>query len=307
MKRFTVFIIILVILGAAIFIKPALTFLVRKQLEKALLGSDVRIGTCGFMPLKQLVFFDIEIKKQKTYDFRIKQASISYSLFSLLNGNILKLELKDVSLGPVAVKDLELSDIHIKLKPEEASVLGNLSIPQIKYNKAKISNIHAKLRLKDKILFLDSLTAQIFDGKVEVSLSLNMDKGMDYEAALNFINLDIDRLIRDFDLKEKFQMTGALGGKVFLTGSGSDINSVEGALASTGAGGLLTITDKRFLGNLARTSQQSLDILLESFKNYHYNRGIVKLGMEKGNLVLDVHLDGEAGKRNLSIVVHDFN
>jgi hypothetical protein len=45
---------------------------------------------------------------------------------------------------------------------------------------------------------------------------------------------------------------------------------------------------------------------VESFKDYHYNTALMKLSFDKGNIILDVALEGEAGKRNLSIVLHDF-
>jgi hypothetical protein len=69
---------------------------------------------------------------------------------------------------------------------------------------------------------------------------------------------------------------------------------------------MLTITDDKFLNNVAKSSGQSLDILVESFKNYHYNTGVMKLSLERGDIVFDIALEGEAGKRNLSIVLHDF-
>lgn len=302
-----ILIFILIILGSGIFVKPALTLLARKLLERAFQTSDVHIGTCRFVPLQQLAFSDIRIKKLESYDVKIKQAGIVYSLSSLLNRKILKFKLEEVSFGALALKELELSDIRIRLIPQKTQVLGDLSIPQIKYQKAKIGPIHAKLKIDDKVLYLDSLTAQIFDGEAQGRISLNLDKKMAYQAVLNFTGIDIDRFIRDFDLEERFRMTGTLGGEVSLTGSGATIHAIEGDISTSQPGGKLTITDQRFLENLARTSQQSLDILVESFKNYYYNIGIVKLGMEEGSLLLDVRLDGDQGERNLSIVVHDFN
>lgn len=300
MKRLIVSILILVllILGLRFFMKPALTLFAIKLLERAFQTSDVHIASCRFADLKQLAFSDIRIKKLESLDIKIKQAGIVYSLPSLLSRKILKFKLEEVSFGPVALKELELSDILIHLTPRKVQVLGDLSIPQIKYQKAKIGPIQARLKIDGKVLYLDSLTAQIFNGKAKGWISLNLDKRMDYQAALNFIDLDMDRFIRDFDLKERFQMTGTLGGEASLTGSGATIQRLEGDLETSQAGGKLTITDKRILENLARTSQQSLDILVESFKNYYYNIGIVKLGMEEGNLVLDVRLDGK-GEREI--------
>jgi len=32
----------------------------------------------------------------------------------------------------------------------------------------------------------------------------------------------------------------------------------------------------------------------------------MNVSLDKGNLVLDISLDGETGKRNLNVIVHDF-
>lgn len=374
MKRliFVLSIIFLLILIAAIFIKPAITFLVRKQLEKVFIGSQVDIGSCSIIPLKQLSFFDAKIKKQNIYDFEIKEIDIGYSPLSILNRSILRFDIKGAFLNinlsqknlsafklylklgsksPFTLQDLEFSNININLKSkdlkaslemsgglnlkkqlvkhldtainfieaeglrlENASLRfnadysspGSLNIAQIKYDKAKIENVFGKLSFKDQALFLEALTAQIFGGRVEGDLTAGLNKDMAYAVNLNFANLSLERFVSDFNLKEKFQMTGDLNGKVILRGSGLNINYISGNLSATETGGVLTITDKRFLENLARTQGQSLDILVESFKDYHYNIGIMKLGLDKGNFILDVSLDGEAGKRNLNIVVHDF-
>ncbi|MDP2911079.1 MAG: hypothetical protein Q8N76_01950, partial [Candidatus Omnitrophota bacterium] len=60
------------------------------------------------------------------------------------------------------------------------------------------------------------------------------------------------------------------------------------------------------LENVAKQSNQPLDIIVESFRNYNYNNGMISLGMESGNLVMDIKLDGKAGKRNLAVVLHNF-
>lgn len=301
-KRYIVpsVIVFLAVLTAALFFRPALSFLARKQLEKVFTGSHVRIANVRFLPLKQLEFLGVEIKKQKNYELRIRKASFSYDLLSIRKG--IEIEVK---IDFLDAQGLRLEDALLKF--DNGSKSGDLRIPWIRYNKAKIDNASAKLRLKDKILYLDALKAQVFEGNVEGAMAVNTGKNMDYEVNLNFIRLNIDRFISDFDLQERFQMTGRLGGRVYLKGMGLNINSLSGELRTDEAGGVLTITDKRFLENLARTSQQSLDILVESFKNYHYNRGVMKLGMDKGNLILDVRLEGQAGQRDLNITVHDFN
>jgi hypothetical protein len=295
-----VLILVLVILSMGFFLKPAATFLAKRQLEKAFSGSQVHIGDLRLRPLKEVKFYGVRIKKQEIYECKIKEAGISYDLFSFFK-NVRAVVKIDFFEG----QGLRVEDISARF--DKSTNSGDLSVARIKYNKAEMNNLSAKLRLRGKILFLNALKAQVFGGKAEGVMALNIGKNVDYELNLDFIDLDMDRFIRDFDLEERFKMSGRLGGRVFFRGIGLDMALLSGDLAVSEAGGVLTITDKRFLENMARTSKQSLDILVESFKDYHYNRGVVKLGMEKGNLVLDVNLNGEAGKRDLSIVVHGFN
>ena len=61
------------------------------------------------------------------------------------------------------------------------------------------------------------------------------------------------------------------------------------------------------LENMARDTKQPLDLLVESFKDYQYNIGTIKLFLDHNNLTLDIVLDGEAGKRELKIILHDFS
>jgi hypothetical protein len=70
---------------------------------------------------------------------------------------------------------------------------------------------------------------------------------------------------------------------------------------------MLIIKDAQVLKNLASNTNQSADLLMENFQNYHYNIGALKLFLDNGNLILDAALDGETGKRDLNIVLHDFS
>jgi hypothetical protein len=57
---------------------------------------------------------------------------------------------------------------------------------------------------------------------------------------------------------------------------------------------------------MAEATSQPLSLLVENFKNYRYNIGQVGLGAEGSNVILNISLEGEAGKRQLSVVFHDF-
>jgi hypothetical protein len=91
-----------------------------------------------------------------------------------------------------------------------------------------------------------------------------------------------------------------------VTGRGADIHILDGDFSAVDPGGLLEIKNEEFLKNIARNSQQPLDIVIASFKDYHYNVGALRVALEKSDLVFDAALDGETGKRNINITLHDF-
>lgn len=189
----------------------------------------------------------------------------------------------------------------------QKSYPGVFHINQLKYNKLLVGKIRSLVRLEDKSLFLDSLSAEISGGKLEGVLSLRLEKNVEYLANLKFKDIDLNKLFNELNLNEKADISGKINGALTLKGSGPDIKVISGDITTAEGGGVLTIKDNDYLKKMAANSNQSLDILMESFRNYQYNIGIIKLSLDKGNLVLDIALEGEAGKRELNITLHDFN
>jgi len=199
---------------------------------------------------------------------------------------------------------LELADGFLNL--EQGGSSGFLSIGNIKYDKLKLRNIEGSARLEDEYLYFDSISAKLFKGMVVGNLSLLINKDVQYLAKLEFVNLDLDTFVNDFKLQEKVQMKGRVSGAIDLEGNGANIRILGGDFAAIDPGGTLTIKDDKYLENLAQRTGQSIDLIVESFKNYDYNTGKMGLSLDKGNLIFDIGLDGWTGKRNLNIILHDF-
>jgi len=367
--RRKIVVIFLAALAVFFLTKPAILFVARIQLQGVFPGSKVSIKSCSFIPHRLLFLSEIEIRRDKVYDFKIKEAKVFYDPIRLLRRKIVKFYLgeaaisinmgkesiaefsKYVKLGPsiFLLESVELHDLNLDLKSKEAVMtagissefnpldqsinyfdlkigsleaqgaqvknaslrfnqkrLGNLYIERIQYDKAKIEDVKGSTYLEGKSFAISSLSAKTFDGQIHGELKLRMDKTPEYFCNLKFIDLDLDRFAQDFKLKEKFRVTGRLTGDLALQGSGANVKILGGNFNSVEPGGMLTITDDKFLNNVAKSSGQSLDILVESFKDYHYNTGVMKLSLEQGDIVFDIALEGESGKRNLSIVLHDF-
>ena len=160
--------------------------------------------------------------------------------------------------------------------------------------------------MKGSVLNINPVLVSFIGGSVKGEFNISLNQDMNYNLRLNSQGLEIRRLVNDMEFNEKFDMTGRLDGTFYLSGKCQDIKDIKGDFRADKNGGVLVIKDKAFLENVAKQSNQPLDIIVESFRNYNYNNGMIKLFMESGNIVLDLKLDGGAGKRSLIIILHDF-
>jgi hypothetical protein len=260
------------------------------------LGTYVKLKP-GLFVIRDVEIFNLALDV-KTKELTL-QANTSLEIEPITQSlTRLDLKIRDLESQGAALKGVSLN----LAKAKE----GSLNIQSIQYNKAKISDIKSAVKFDGKTLALDNMSANIFEGTIHGNLVVKLDKEPKYFCRLDAENVDLERIEQDFELKEKFQMSGKIAGGLSCEGSGADFKIIDGQFSSMDPGGTLVVTDDKMLENVAKSSGQSMDILVESFKNYHYNTGIIKLGLEEGNLVLSLDLDGEAGKRNLTIVLHDF-
>jgi len=211
----------------------------------------------------------------------------------------------DLKINSLQAEGLDLK--NASLKAGQLVPAGVFEVEQLKFDKLKVERIESSVRLKDKNLYLDSLSASLFAGKIKGSVNLLIDNPLEYLVNLVITQLNLNTIVDDFKLNEKLDLSGRLNGTIALKGRGLGFTVLDGRFSSDAAGGDLTIKDKSYLEKIARGSGQSLDILVENFKNYHYNKGVMNLSLEERNLILDIALDGEAGKRNFTVTMHNFS
>lgn len=219
------------------------------------------------------------------------------------------LDYLDFKMDIFKMLGVETQNFFLKLYPNSGP--GNFSIAQMKYDKLRVTDIKGKLKLEDMVLSLYGVSARTLDGDLQGDLQgdldLKINQKAQYTLNLKCADLDIERFVRDFNLREKFDMSGRLNGELRLEGKGAHLEILGGNFSTLKPGGTLVIRDTKFLENMARNSRQPLDLLVESFKNYRYNTGVMSLSFEEGNIILKIELEGEAGKRNLEVVLHDFS
>lgn len=210
----------------------------------------------------------------------------------------------ELNIYKLDIFGLKLEDAVLRADPSMSE--GYFSVTGLKYDKLGISDIRGTVELGDMKLVLSDITGRMLNGDIKGDLELSKGKEVRYAAHIRGVALDIATLVLDFEWQDKFEMSGKLSGDLELKGSGVRLEKLEGNFSALAPGGELLIKDAKFLDNMAQNAQKPLDLLVESFRNYSYNTGMAVAGLQDGNIVLNVDLRGEAGKRNLNIILHDF-
>jgi hypothetical protein len=293
----------------ALSINPLILFIAREQLKVRLPGSNVAITGCQFNLFRGVYFKGILISKAPVYDLQIKSLAIGFSFSSVLEvfqGDMVgAIESCEILLDALEFNKVRMTGGYLKVSRTKDD--GQVSCPEFKYEKLKVSGINGKAILKDDYLYFDSLSGRLLSGLFKGNGLIRLNLNPEYQARMDFTNLDLDTFIKDFALNEKAEASGKVSGFLKLQGDSRRFEILEGNLGCNKEGGTLTIKDTQFLQNMARSSGQALDLVVESFKNYRYNTGKTVLSLENSDLVFLVDLDGFAGKRSLNITLHEFN
>lgn len=191
---------------------------------------------------------------------------------------------------------------NLLLTVSRTSVSGDLVISNIKYDKASARDITSLVRLEGDQMIFDQITAAVLGGQVNGKSVIKLAFVPEYQANLDFVSLDIARFVKDFELEKKFTMTGKISGSLTAKGQGTDLQILGGHFAMEAPGGRLIFKDVSFLDKMAYRS--SLDGVVESLQDYNYNAGNVSLSLKDQNILADISLDGEQGKRDFNIVFH---
>lgn len=179
---------------------------------------------------------------------------------------------------------------------------GEFTAVKILYDKVAVTEINSLVRLENKSLILDDVSANIFDGNISGDAVISMTVVPAYQARLQFRGLDISRFVESFELNNKFMMIGKAKGNIQLQGQGVKLEILDGDFMVDNAGGRLMIKDVSFFDHIPYRT--SVDGLVESVQDYYYHTGSAKLSLQDQGLAVDVHLDGEQGKRDFNIILH---
>ncbi len=198
----------------------------------------------------------------------------------------------------------------IELTGAQAEITGSntvaISVAEAGYNKIRVKDIAAAVRLDNPQVFVDSLSARVFGGTIQGSGRVGLSLPSEYAAALSAEGIDLAVLQQELDLGEKVDMTGRVNGELALGGKSRFFKLLNGVFSVVEPGGALVIKDQNFFEYIANSTHQPLEVIIAGFQNYRYTLGNAKLYLQNDQLMLDIVLDGLQGKFSLNIALHDF-
>ena len=255
-------------------------------------------GDKGFFQVEEIELSRLHIEI-KSRDFAA-EAYVSLT-YSLSGKRLMRLE---QSVDYAQYAGVRLKGMSLYARQGESD--GRVYIRSLRYNKLRLGQIEGTVDLRENSFIMERLKGSILGGRFKGEAQLALQQPVTYSCKLRLEGMDMVRFVREFELAEKMRVTGRLGGDIRVKGEGVKLQTLSGKLSAEHEGGTLVIRDTRFLENMAsRSARGAQALLVESLRNYRYNKGTVNLGLEKGNIAGKIALDGEAGKRDFTVVFHE--
>jgi hypothetical protein len=262
-------------------------------------GVNLHLGTRGRPPAVERLELSGVSLDLRSQDFRLKgKISLAMDLVA-----------RSIDSCCIEIESLEGSGFQLSgafLSAGGAAAQNRLYIESVQYDKLKLEQIQGRVIFEPGEIIFSNIAGRFLEGKFSGDARINLRDGPAYLVSLNLDNLDLSSFIKDAELEDKVAATGRLTGSLNFKGTGIGLTFLDGGLYAEQPGGALTIKDDEYLKNIASSSHQPMDLLVESFRNYQYNIGKCVLRKERDNLILDISLEGGTGKRELTVVVHDF-
>ncbi len=193
-------------------------------------------------------------------------------------------------------------------------VTGTVRINEVLYRQLPLQNVAAELSLKENILTLNSLTADVAEGAVDLSALVNLgEAGLLYQSQMEFKSVQINPIVKVFapDLSES--LFALMNGQLSLAGAGTDELSLKQNTSGTGSfnfnqGKLTRMPILDSASNLLGLEELKDITINEGDAAFKINQGVVELGLQTSGRQLKqttggtVSLDGVLGlKTNLAL------
>lgn len=285
-----------------------LNSIIKKRFKKiGLKNASIKINSKNLDLFKRTdyktkdgIFFDFLSLSNIYFDIKTNNFS-SVGSFSLeLNSSGL-VSLLRAEVDSFKIFDFSLYKCFININDS----CGNFLIKQANYRDVKLKELNSNLVFKENKLVFDNLGGFLFDGRISGEFNIDFYKRF-LDLNLNFLNLNIERLISDFKLDKDLCVSGIWKGSLNIIVDNSELKKFDGNFKSINYGGVLSINNKKFLENLSKSTNLTYEILVERFRDYRYNIGNIDIYLKDKDLIFKLYLFGDKGKSDLLINIYNF-
>ncbi len=202
---------------------------------------------------------------------------------------------------------LQTIDINILLDgSRDTHVSGSLSIQSITYKEIVLKNVYCDYRFFNHNLSV-TLNRLIFAGGTGYGIfeADFRDNSLVYKSDFYLNDMRAADIFTILKLDNKLKATGLWNGRLSIGGTNNTLTQVDGKLTARSPGGTLNIQDKNMVANMLPSDERLNKNIMESVLYYTYNEGDMNISLEDDSILCDLSLEGETGKRNISIYLHN--
>lgn len=195
----------------------------------------------------------------------------------------------------------EASGISVVLRKD----FNTLSIDRLGTKKLGLEDVRATFTWKQGRLDFDRIRARFEGQELLGKASVRPAAAPEWTLVLSAGSLPGQAVIEAFEWDKKVAVAGTFAGTLEAEGRAERLSRFDGTFDAAAEGGTITILDREILQRLADSSRQPIEIVRASFENYRYNTGKARFRLEQKDLLVSMALEGDAGKRQLEVNLHD--
>ncbi len=281
-----------------VLIKPKVAITTPKQDIGTFVSTHLKLESKGAVLIKRIIIEDL--------DLSVSAKDIQLQSGGSLSAHLISQRLESLAMYITSAQGKDYNVSGARCSITQGNEGGKLVIKEVKVNKLKVSNIISSVYLQGQTLSFRDFSAELLNGKMFGQAQIMVNPDTSFSVELSVKDIDLAALARDFEFDNKVSLSGLMEGSSTARGALLGLQQLEGHFTTAGEGGELSVKDESYVHAIAKVEDVPAAILMESLKNYRYNKGSMMVGFDKGVIFLDIVFDGLAGKRTFYIKLHDF-
>ncbi|MDL5053102.1 hypothetical protein QQ056_06000 [Oscillatoria laete-virens NRMC-F 0139] len=209
----------------------------------------------------------------------------------------------------LSIEDVEGS-LEFALPPntDANNIVQVVKVREFQWKDFTAENLWVSVTFDQKGIYL-LYGGDSYGGYLNGNGNLLLQDKLPWDASLAVTQIDTAKLTKAVAM-DRFYMTGKADLKMAIMSEGKFVNSVKGGL-DLGNSGVMNIPPlESFFPKIEEQPWDQIrkdlaEILLKSFSEYHYTKGVLNFDYTPQGGKVGLIMDGDGGKRNISIILKD--